>query len=278
MSDSTQDAPYDAIEEPNEHASLRDLVSIRDGETPVVSKHVNDCVFCQARLEEVHSTAKSLQEALLFEAELPVPSAVWAKLEARLETQLEKRQLEKWSGNTSSAGVRNFGNDVDDIAAADAFGGHQAHAGQHAGGLSAYSAAKPSFWTSVNTAIYSLTAAVMFTGLVSLYTFHGQEDSRIESRALQASIQSLMDNSRGLESVLQQVAAQNNAFTSSDQSVVERLQWRLMLVDQKIHESESSDDASYEQIKALWAARIDALTELNQLYYTNQVAVTSGEF
>jgi len=117
----------------------------------------------------------------------------------------------------------------------------------------------------------------MFTGLVSLYTFQGQQQARIETQALQASIQSLMDNSRGLESVLQQVADQDGTLASVDSATAERLQWRLMMVDQKIHESESSDTVSYEQIKELWADRIDALTALNTLYYTNQAAPETAD-
>ncbi len=256
MSDSTHNTNV----EPNEHALLEELVAIRDGDISAVAAHVDECVFCQARLEEVHCTARSLQEALLFEAELPVPSAVWTKLETQLENQ---SSVEFGHVNTEAYVPRD-----------KTFFGPQSHGDQ----LSGHLALKPSFWTSINSAIYSLAAAVMFTGAVSLYTFHGQQGSRVETQALQASIQSLMDNSRGLESVLQQVAARNSVLTLSDQSTVERLQWRLMLVDEKIHESESTDDISYEQIKALWAARIDALTELNQLYYTNQVASSSGEF
>ena len=234
----------------NEHASLSDLVAMRDGERVATAAHVERCEFCQARLEEVYSNAKSLQDTLLFEAELPVPAAVWSNLEQHLR----------------------------DTTVADDHTPPDIATVQHNPTIGSYAHAKPSFWSSVNTAIYSLTAAVVFTGLVSLYTFQGQQDSRIETRALQASIQSLMDSSRGLENVLENVVAQNSTLTLSDQSAAERLQWRLMLVDQKIHESESSGDVSYEQIKALWASRIDALTELNQLYYTNQVAVNDGEF
>lgn len=255
MTDSTPDNDFKGSGSnmsAGEHASISDLVAMRDGERPTAHAHVAQCVFCQTRLEEVYSSAKSLQDALIFEAELPVPANVWANLQEHLQAQ-----------PNSHNGVE--GSSDDQVVSTGLL--QTQLAGQ-----------KPSFWTSVNSAIYSLAAAVMFTGMVSLYTFHGQQDSRVQSQALQASIQSLMDNSRGLESVLQQVAAQNSALTLSDQSAAERLQWRLMLVDQQIHESESSDDASYEQIKALWAARIDALTELNQLYYTNQVAVESGHF
>lgn len=236
------------------HASLDDLISIRDGEWRAVSAHISDCEFCQARLEEVYSAGEKLKDHLLFEAERPVPTTAWAAIQAQLEER------------GSDTHVLPMG-----FAASEAIN-EQSTAGQIIAGSKT-----TSFWSSINTAIYSLAAAIVFTGSVSLYTFQGQQQARVEARELQASIQSLMDNSRGLESVLQEVAAQNSALSLSDQSAVERLQWRLMMVDQKIHESESSDDVSYEQIKALWADRIDALNELNRLYYTNQVSMNNGE-
>ncbi len=231
----------------NVHASLTDLMSIRDGDRSTAFTHVQQCEFCQARLEEVHTAARNVHDSMLFEAELPVPTRVWANIEAQLRAN-GISELEPHGGAVNTELL-----------------------------LAQQTVKKQSMWSSINTAIYSLAAAVMFTGLVSLYTFQGQQQSLAETQALQASIQSLMDNSRGLESVLQQAANDDGALAVSDQSLVERLQWRLMLVDQKIHESESSDDISYEQIKALWAERIDALTQLNQLYYTNQVAVNDGE-
>jgi len=143
---------------------------------------------------------------------------------------------------------------------------------------SSISASKPKFWASINTAIYSLAAAVMFTGMVSFYTSQDQQQTRLETRALNASIQTLMDSSRGLENVLHEVIAQNRNLAISDQALADRLQWQLMLVDQEIHESERSDELSYEQVKALWNKRVNALTELNKLYYTNQVAVNDAQF
>lgn len=234
-----------------QHASLAELVAIRDGEQPAVLAHVAECEFCQARLEEVHAAAHSLQQAMLFEAELPVPSNVWKQIEQRMATH---------GGSQAETASQ-------DTIGLDTLGAQ----------LAAQSANKTSIWSSVNTALYSLAAAVVFTGLVSLYTFQGQQQTRIETQALQASIQNLMDNSRGLESVLQKVATQNGALAAADSAAIERLQWRLMMVDQKINESESSEDITYEQIKELWADRIDALSELNQLYYTNQVAANEGE-
>ncbi len=242
----TEDRQQKAIQ----HATLAQLVAMRDGEhlsTDVyvsVVAHVDGCEFCQARLEEVYSVGHQLQQGLLFEAELPVPEEAWIDIEHRLAERFV------------TAGVE------------------PAVAIEHLAATSK----RGSFWSSLNTAIYSLAAAVMFTGLVSLYNSSGQQQARLETQALQASIQSLMDNSRGLENVLQQVATQNGSLAAADLAAAERLQWRLMMVDQKIHESELSDDITYAQINALWADRIDALTELNKLYYTNQVAVNDGAF
>lgn len=228
------------------HASIGDLISIRDGDASIKREHLEECVFCQARLEEVYSAAKLVQDTLYFEAELPVPDAAWLRIEAKLRAKGVEEKIESVP--------------VSPILAAQPL-----------------DMGRTSFWSSISTAIYSLTAAVVFTGAVSLYTFQGNQQARFETQALQASVQSLMDNSRGLESVLQNVATQTNPLTMAQQSTEERLQWRLMMVDQKIHESESADDTDYEQIKRLWADRIDALNELNKLYYTNQVAANNGQ-
>jgi len=228
----------------NKHASIGDLISMRDGDASLHTQHIDECVFCQARLEEVYSAAKSIQDVLLFEAELPVPNAAWLKIESELRAK-----------------------GIEDHASVPPVGAHQAMT----------TTTNTAFWSSISTAIYSLTAAVVFTGAVSLYTFQGDQQARLETQALQASVQNLMDNSRGLESVLQQVATRTSPLTVSQQSMEERLQWRLMMVDQKIHESESSDDINYEQIKGLWADRVDALNELNKLYYNNQVAANNGQ-
>ncbi|GAA6139268.1 hypothetical protein NBRC116583_30150 [Arenicella sp. 4NH20-0111] len=228
----------------NKHASIGDLISMRDGDASPHTQHIDECVFCQARLEEVYSAAKSIQDVLLFEAELPVPNAAWLKIESELRSK-----------------------GIEDHASVPPVATHQAMT----------TTTNTAFWSSISTAIYSLTAAVVFTGAVSLYTFQGDQQARLETQALQASVQNLMDNSRGLESVLQQVATRTSPLTVSQQSMEERLQWRLMMVDQKIHESESSDDINYEQIKGLWADRVDALNELNKLYYNNQVAANNGQ-
>ncbi len=248
----------------NEHATLSDLIMIRDGGENDKDAHVRDCQFCQARLEDVCAAAQSLQNTLLFSAELPVPASAWQ----RIESKLRERGITEQYDALDPVGQQDNRRDADPNSSLDY-------------ALSPKTAAsKAPFWASVNTAIYSLALAIVFTGGVSLYTFNGQQEARVEARELQASIQNLMDNSRGLESVLQQVADQRNGNVMSvaDRSAIDRLQWRLMLVDQQIHESESSDDVTYDQIKALWGERIEALTELNELYYANHVTAREGTF
>ena len=243
------------------HASLEELLAIRDGEQIDKSSHVNTCTFCQARLEDVFSAASSLQATMLFDADLPVPSGVWNSLEDKLRAK-GVTEIDSTAGvsesllSESNISINNASN-------------------LNASNLSA---SKPKFWTSINTAIYSLAAAVMFTGMVNFYNSQDQQQTQLETRTLNASIQTLMDSSRGLENVLHEVIAQNRNLAISDQVLADRLQWQLMLVDQEIHESERSDELSYEQVRALWDKRVNALTELNKLYYTNQVAVYDAQF
>lgn len=236
----------------SEHATLKELLAIRDGEYSTKLDHVSQCSFCQARLEEVYSAAANLQSSLMFEADLPVPERVW--------TQLERRLREKGVSENDHQSPWSTAQPTNVVAAMS-------------------TKAKPSFWSSINAAIYSLAAAIMFTGMVSLYNSNNQNQSQFETQALQASIQNLMDSSRGLESVLQEVVTQNQSRSAglANQSEIDRLKWQLMLVDQKINESEQTDSVSYEDVKALWGERVETLTELNKLYYSNQVAKSSGE-
>lgn len=237
----------------SEHASIQELLAIRDGEHSTKLNHVDQCPFCQARLEEVYSAAANLQSSLLFEADLPVPDRVWAQLEQKLR---DKGIVESH--------VPPLGFDAPKELNAQA---------------SIPVENSPSFWSSINAAIYSLAAAIVFTGLVSLYNSNGQGQAQLETGALQASLQSLMDSSRGLESVLQEVVVQNQSRPAglANQSEIDRLKWQLMLVDQKIHESELAESVSYEDVKALWGERVKTLTELNKLYYSNQLAKSNGE-
>ena len=252
------------------HASLEELLAIRDGEQIAKSSHVSACTFCQARLEDVYSAASSLQATMLFDADLPVPSGVWGSLEDKLRangvTEIERvddiasTNIPEDRGVTPESLLNQSINNVSNLSASN------------------LNPSKPSFWTSINTAIYSLAAAVMFTGMVNFYNSQDQQQTQLETRTLNASIQTLMDSSRGLENVLHEVIAQNRNLAISDQALADRLQWQLMLVDQEIHESERSDELSYEQVRALWDKRVNALTELNKLYYTNQVAVYDAQF
>ena len=90
---------------------------------------------------------------------------------------------------------------------------------------------------------------------------------------MQASINELMKNSRSLEQSLQTVVSQNRALSDANQRVAERLYWKLSYVDQLIHEVMPEDS---ERIMSLWNDRVEALNELQQIYFEhNNVRNTS---
>lgn len=223
------------------HASLEQLLEIRDGEASPAQAHVSQCDFCQEQLTALDNPA-----GLLFlEAETPPPPNAYAKIQAALE---EKRRMQQASETP------------------------MLHAMPEVQG-----AVTSSRWQSTSTAIYTLAFAVAFTGLVSLYSSQRESEFAAQNNlALQASIQALKDNSRGLEHVLQSVGARGDILSNTDRLEADRLYWRLMMVDQKIQEGNRNENFDEEQV-SLWRDRVDTLTQLNQLYYTNKSLLDSSE-
>ena len=104
--------------------------------------------------------------------------------------------------------------------------------------------------------------------------FSTQQSATQQTLAMQTSIHELMLNSQGLEQVLQQVAQQNQALSVANQQAADRLYWRLSKVDQLINQ-ESPSNA--ERMEVLWNDRIDALNELNQIYYQHEGTLDAPE-
>ena len=97
---------------------------------------------------------------------------------------------------------------------------------------------------------------------------------------MQANIQELMLNSRGMERALQRVAMQSDLLSGAEQSQADRLHWRLAYVDRLIQDNNMQTvGAQYatEQVEELWSERIRALTQLNQLYYQRRQTLNDSE-
>lgn len=219
------------------HAGVDQLLDIRDGLASVVSEHVASCPDCQQTLTALSEIGQTVGRTLFDdvpEAQAEVFERVWLRVEKSLETETKPSSI------LISADV------VADVSA------------------------KKFQWNSLSAAVYTLAVSVLLTGLISLYNNQQQGAMGQQTELLQASIDELMLNSRGLESVLQQVAAQSSDLSTAERRVTERLYWRLSYLDQMISENKGRDRPDSERVKALWGSRINALTELNYIYSNDQ--------
>lgn len=127
---------------------------------------------------------------------------------------------------------------------------------------------------SLTRAVYALAASIAFVGVVSVFMFSQQQNTQRQAQVIQASLNELMLNSRGLEHVLQKVADQNQSLSVANQKAADRLYWRLTYVDQLINQAAPENP---ERIEVLWNDRIDALNELNQIYYQRDSTLNTPE-
>ena len=132
---------------------------------------------------------------------------------------------------------------------------------------------KPHSMQSLTRAVYALAASIAFVGLVSIFMLSGRSQHQ-QTQLLQASVDQLMTNSRGLEQSLQQVVQQNQALSVSNQQAADRLYWRLTYVDQLI---QGASPENSDQLKVLWNDRVEALNELNKLYFEHNNVVALSE-
>ncbi len=127
---------------------------------------------------------------------------------------------------------------------------------------------------SLTKAIYALAASIAFVGVVAVFMFSQQQNAQLQTQIMQASLNELMLNSRGLEQVLQKVANQNEALSVANQEAADRLYWRLTYVDQLIDQASPENT---ERMEVLWNNRIEALDALNKIYYQHQSTLNESE-
>ena len=228
------------------HASLEQLLEIRDGVQNAVSAHVAACTLCQDELRGIESLSKQIFE----NANLVPDVKVWDRISRTAAFNKENEIDGHGRDEQKSAPI--------DLLIADRI--------------------QTSNVGTLSKAVYSLAASILITGFIGLYLYGQQNiNTSTQNQLLQASIQELMLNSRGMERTLQKVALQNELLTTSEQSAAERLYWRLTYVDQMIHENSNDGQSDPARIAMLWNDRIDALTELNQIYYQRQQALDDSE-
>lgn len=219
-----------------QHASTEQLLEIKDGLTTAMSEHVADCKVCQRELDFLIEIGESIGAALLNEP-LQAQPECYDRVWQRVQETVTRRDDESLSN-------RLFEPMLDKAVV----------------GGSRFS------WNSLSTAVYSLAIAVMFTGFIALYSTLQRDNIAQQTEILQASIDDLMLNSHSLEVMLQQVASQSSQLSESERRIADRLYWRLSYLDQMISENAGADGPASERVKALWGNRVEALTDLNQLY------------
>ena len=251
------------------HANTEQLLEIRDGLANDFSTHVESCTQCQAELQGL----RVLNQALLNVGNDSANPGVWARVLKTAEGMnnwLPGERANQYSN--ASAISRNS-----DMATADV-PLDLLIADQAAGNSNNHSLFANA--RSLTTAVYTLAASIFVTGFIGMYMFQQVDGSNQQTQIMQANIQALMLNSRGMEQTLQRVSMQSDLLSGPERSQAERLHWRLARVDRLIQDNNMQDaGAQYasEQVEELWAERIRALTQLNQLYYQRQQTLDDSE-
>jgi hypothetical protein len=218
------------------HASIEQLLDIKDGIESPMTGHVESCDQCQAELAYLDKMGQQVFEAMDNEP----PSGSWDRI-------------------LSESGLQ--------VA--------ETHSTPHMAAHAIDAVKSPA---SLSRSIYTLAASIMFVGLVSIFMVSQQNSVRQQTGQMQATIDQLMLNSRGLETVLQQVVVQDERLSEEDRAEAERLYWRLTYVDQELHNVNPDEPEDAERIQILWNDRIEVLNELNRLFYQRQDTLASSAF
>lgn len=222
------------------HANIDELLDISAGEKSLKSKHVAQCEQCQSALNELQ-LFESRVGLEMFDAADKVPSSdVWDRIQKGLYESPEHISL----------------------AAEQPFDVNNVHA----------LVAAPN--NSLTKAVYALAASIAFVGVIAVFMFSQQQNNQLQSQFIQASLNELMLNSRGLEHVLQKVAEQNEALSVANQKAADRLYWRLTYVDQLIDQASPENT---ERMEVLWNDRVEALSALNQIYHQHDRTLNAPE-
>lgn len=260
------------------HATTEQLLEIKDGLQNGASQHVSSCDQCQNELKILESIGCEIFAAADQD---PRPES-WERIEqALVEKRAEPEAANDWqvsslmadvSNNTAhqknfQIGERSIGSSAEDLTARDV----------PVELLIANSVQNKSNFNSLSKAIYSLAASIMVTGFVGLFIYGQQSAERQQTELLQANIQELMLNSRAMELAYQNVALQTELLTTAEQTEAERLYWRISYLDQMIHDNNVNSQSNPERVETLWNDRIEALTELNKIYFQRQQTMDDSE-
>lgn len=229
------------------HATIEQLLEIKDGQQNAASLHVRSCECCQLELQALNE----INEQLFTVADQQPAPELWQRIQQSVESTGLVNELDP-NDTTTHVPL--------ELLAAQA--AKQGSAAQH---------------RSLSYAIYTLAASILVTGFIGLYMFSNNLNNRTQNELLQANIQQLMINSRGMEQALQKVSLQSESLTASQRSKADRLYWQLAYLDQMINDTSVDSQPNVERTEVLWNNRIQALRELNQLYYQRQQTLDESE-
>lgn len=235
------------------HATVKQLLEIIDGEPSEMRQHVSSCEHCQIALTELQSFESEIGLQMFDDADKVPSNDAWDRILRSLDqSRLDQSRFDKGgfqqSGLTEQPEITQQGSNVHRLAT-----------------VTHHTLSRP---------IYALAASIAFVGIVSVFMFSQQQNNQLQTQIMQASLNELMLNSRGLEHVLQKVADQNLALNVANQKAADRLYWRLTYVDQLINQASPENP---ERMEALWNDRIEALSELNQIYYQQESTLNASE-
>jgi hypothetical protein len=221
------------------HATNDQLLEIIDGQQSPLREHLAECKQCQIELAELQSFQSEIG-LQMFDVADKVPSHdVWNRIQSSLDQESELLERQGITQRTSNV-------------------------------VSLAAVPQPS----LSRPIYALAASIAFVGIVSVFMFSQQQSAQMQTQIMQASLNELMLNSRGLEHVLQKVAVQNQALSVANQKSADRLYWRLTYVDQLINQASPENT---ERMEVLWNDRIEALNALNQIYYQQESTLKTSQ-
>jgi len=116
--------------------------------------------------------------------------------------------------------------------------------------------------TPLSKVLYALAASVLLVGFITLLS-----PNKTINTPLVSVLPELKAESRALEHILANYQTNSLELSASQQFKIEKIQWELMLLDQKL--SLNNKQNNEKQLEKLWLNRIENLTTLHAIYNNN---------
>lgn len=208
--------------------TLEQLLEIKEGKRNSASDYVAENQECQQQLDKL----KCINDGIFETADCQASDFAWSRISNELYSEFSQKQQE------------------DDNVPIEF--------------LSSRQSPSP---TSLVSAVYTLAGAIFFTGLIALYLFTNQFNQVNSYTQLDKEMQQLIIRSQVMELALQNISSKPHYMSGMQKANADKLYARLVLLDQSINENSIEPEVDKELLKVLWNSRVQALAELNQVYY-----------